>query len=202
MKTIILFLLCLFSTGYAKSFKGANDYGLLLDEQRFTTHCKPFEYKNNMIYINGHESLSCADTQELLIRSYNQIASFISNYLHKVVNDDLAYNVIYIRVVTLAELNNQENFSNTEQKCMYNFKCDSGAYFGRTFYAEYTNNFNVYVVDGDYTGNYSQYSFVPTFKHELMHVILNKYALNSNLTQIEEHKLIYDFLEWIITNSE
>lgn len=202
MKNIILLLCLIFpAISQGKSMTMFNDAGNLLDNNKFAVRCAQFSYKQDIIYVYGHEPLSCIEVNELYIKTHNQIDNFIIHYLHKPAKS-IASKIINIRILTLAELNDPDNFSGTDKKCMYDFKCSTGAYFGRTFYSPYSNVINVYVVYGNYKGYYSQYSFISTFKHELVHAILNKCGLNYNLSDKEEHKIVYAFLEWAKTHSE
>jgi len=196
VKKNVLALLLLSSIGHAKPTPGLNDYGVLLSPGRFTTHCVINDpgvsgSSTANAYTNGQ--ISCSELQHLYTEIYTQAREYLTTRYKYDFNSPAPTKSLSLRILTLAELNNPDNFSQTNPKCMYNVKCDTGAYFGRTFYADTSSNINVYVVHNALTG---KYSFVSTLKHELMHAILYRYRWNYLLGESKEHALIDKFLVW------
>lgn len=192
MKKTILALLLLSTTVYAE---GLNDYGELLNSAKFSTHCVVSDpgisgSKKIDVYSNGQ--ISCIDIQTLYSEAYNQIYNFFSlaGFDFTKNNDPKSLN---LRIVTLADLNNPTNFSMTDKRCMFDAGCESGAYFGRTFYSNASSNINTYIVYSTIKG---KYSFKSTLKHELVHDILYRYRWNRSMDEATEHKLIDRFILW------
>jgi len=191
--TLILFLQ--FGAAYAKPIAGLNDYGVLLSPSKFSNHCiitDPGLSGSSTIDVYSHGQVDCNTVQKLYSDTYTHAREFLSSVYNYNLNSPAAAKTLVLRILTQAELNNPDNFSQTDKKCMYN-RCDSGVYYGRTFYAETSSNINVYVVYNSLTG---KYSFVSTLKHELMHAILYRYRWTYLLGNNEEHALIDKFLAW------
>ncbi len=194
-KAIILFILLLSNKTNANEL---NDYGNLLAYNKFSEHCNVTDIGLSggpTIQIYAHGQVGCDKLQKLYTDTYAHIYKFLgfNNY-------DLTQTIgpknIVLHILTLAELNNPENFSQTDKRCMYDIKCDSGAFFGRTFYSDHSSNINVYVVYPEQHPPSWKYSFESSIKHELMHVILYRYRLNRFMSDNSEHKLIDKFLIW------
>lgn len=185
---ILLILMLLSNTLLARPVVGLNDYGELLDHGKFSVNCV-YNIENLNVYSNNQ--LSCIDIQKIYIETYSKVNNYLS-LLKYDLKEKKKYK-INIRIVSLEQLNNINNFSKTDKRCMYNIKCDSGAFLGRTFYSELSDNINIYVVYGNF-GVYKQYSFERIFKHELLHAMIFKYGLNNKLSDKQEHKIINNFL--------
>lgn len=194
MKKALVVLFLLIGTANAKPMPGLNDYGELISPNKFSTHCIVNDPgisggATATVYSNGQ--VSCERIQHLYTEVYRLARDFLSAKKYDLSRSAPAKQLT-LRILTLAELNNPENFSQTDKRCMYNSNCASGAYFGRTFYADTSYNINAYVV---YSSVGGKYSFISTLKHELMHAILYRYQWNILLGN-EEHVLIDNFLEW------
>jgi len=199
MKYIILVFILLSNIATAKSIVYQDDHGRLLLPNKFSTSCiinDPGISGSSIINAYSNGQVNCSEIQEL----YSDIYTHAREYLTVVRKYDftkvLPSNTLSLRILTLAELNNPDNFSQTDDKCMYNAMCNSGAYFGRIFYPESSSNINVYVVYHSGKVPNSRYSFISNIKHELMHAILYRYRWNYILSDSEEHALIDDFLRW------
>lgn len=194
MKKSLLALFLVASTAHAKPIAGLNDYGVLLTPGRFSTHCvvnDPGISGSPTINAYSNGQVDCNTMQGLYADVYTQVREYLFAHNYDLTQPAIT-KTLSLRIITLAELNDPDNFSQTDAKCMYNDKCASGAYFGRTFYSDSSSNINVYVV---YSSAGGRYSFVSTLKHELMHAILYRYRWNLILKN-NEHALIYRFLAW------
>ena len=195
MKKLLLALLLLPGLAYAKPIVGLNDYGELLSSDKFSTHCiidDPGITGNPTINAYSHGQVDCKQIQKLYSDTYTHARDFLSSVYKFDFTKSAKIKTLSLRILTLAELNNPDNFSQTDKLCMYNAHCNSGAFFGRTFFADTSSNINVYVVHSSVSG---KYSFVSTLKHELMHAILYRYRWNY-LNDDDEHALIDKFLAW------
>lgn len=174
-----------------------NDYGVFIAESKFDYKCvikDPGLSGSEQAIIYYNEYMSCHVLEKLYIDTYKELTTFLAQYNY--INVYNTQKHITIRILTIAELNNPDNFSGTEKTCMNGrtSKCKNGVYVGRTFYSPVSNNINVYVTYNLYR---DQYGFVPTMKHELMHAILYRYGLHERFDNIQEHSLIIEFLDWI-----
>lgn len=200
MKKCILALFLLGATANAKPVPGLNDYGELLSSDKFSEHCiisDPGISGSDItdVYTNGQ--VSCAAIQKLYSDTYIHARMFFTELKYDF-EQPTPVKTINLRILTLAQLNNPDNFSGTDSKCMSNPWCYSGAFYGRTFYSPDSSNINVYVVYPRTRVDW-KFSFASTLKHELLHAILYRYQWNLLLGE-EEHKLINRFLEWEKTN--
>lgn len=196
MKKALLALFLLGSTAHAKPVPGLYDYGELLSPDKFSEHCvisDPGISGSAKIDAYTHGQVSCDKLQALYGDIYVQAHAYLDS-LHYSFSSKAPSYTIHLRVLTLAELNDPDNFAETNRHCMYNAKCRTGAYFGRTFYSPASSNINVYVVYPETQVDW-KFSFVSSIKHELMHAILYRYRWNILLGN-EEHTLIDNFLEW------
>jgi len=195
VRKAVLALFLLASTAEAKSVPGINDYGQLLAPEKYSDYCiikDPGVSGSITIDAYTHGQVTCDKLQSIYSDAYVQIRAYLTS-----LNYDFSLpaprKTLHLRILTLAELNEPDNFSQTDRRCMYDVKCSSGAFFGRTFYSEQSSNINIYVV-------YLQspvawkFSFTSTIRHELMHAILYRYRWNIFLKN--EHELINNFLEW------
>lgn len=201
MKRVVLALFLLACTTRANAGEQdpvVHDYGKLRDAAMFSTHCvltDPGISGSPTVDAYSHGQVDCPTLQKL----YNTAYMDAREYLTKVRKYDFTHNApvktLRLRVLTLAEINNPANFAPTDSQCMYS-ECDSGAYFGMTFYAPYSSNINVYVAYPKRSHVDWKHSFESNIKHELMHAILYRYQWNYLFRPSEEHALINRFLEW------
>lgn len=185
-----IFCAILFFSSFV-SAQELNDYGTLLNQESFSNHCN-IKYSDLNMNIYSHSS--CDSVEKLFIETYIHIKDFLQKNNYKLIIDKN----ITIRIITLAEMNNPNRFSLTDKKCMYDVNCNSGAYFGRTFYTELSSNINIYVVFTNLISNKSKYGFGNTFKHELMHALLSSSNCFFNMKQ--QHAFIDSFLKYEIKN--
>lgn len=197
MKKIILIFLLLLNTGFSGPMQ-INDYGNLLSPDKFTTHCTIYDPGiSGSITIEAYSNgqISCVKLQELYSEIYIHANVFLGAQKYDTAKRGQSKTLV-LRILTLAELNDPKNFSQTDKQCMHNIRCDSGAYFGRTFYSDASSNINVYVVYPESVPPSWKYSFTSNIKHELMHVILYRYQWTYFLSRDTEHALIDKFLVW------
>lgn len=197
MKKTILALFLLVSTVHAKPINGLHDYGELLSDSKFSTHCEindPGISGNRTVDVYANGQISCASFQDAFIKTYSQILKYLSQ-LNYDLKSPAMIKTLKIRVLNLSQMNDPNNFAETDAKCMYNSKCETGAYYGRSFFADSSSNINVYVVYPRTNVDW-KFSFSSTLKHELMHVILYRHHWNYMLFGDAEHKLIDRYLEW------
>lgn len=196
MKKVVLALILLASTANAKPVPGLYDYGELLSTDKFSQHCAIFDpgiSGSSTIDAYTHGQISCDKLQTLYTDVYAQVRAYL-DFAHYTLSSKAPIYTVHLRILTLAELNDPNNFAETDQRCMYNAKCRTGAYFGRTFYSPASSNINIYVVYPETQVDW-KYSFVSSIKHELMHAILYRYRWSIVLGG-EEHALIDKFLKW------
>lgn len=196
IRKIILLIFIPLSAGANQNI-GLNDYGVFIDSSNFKQHCRLLDEGlsgKDTFEIYSNEKINCNRIQNIYNETYFQILNFLSvnNYS---INKTIPYNIV-IRILTISQLNNPNNFAGTESACMRGFvkDCKDGVFVGRTFYGKNSSNINIYVTDNNLG---SRYSFFPTIKHELMHAILYIYGLHSFLSEKEEHMLISKFLDSI-----
>lgn len=198
VKRTVLALFLLLGTAQAKQKPGLNDYGTFLGPNKFKAHCvisDPGISGKPTVDVYTHGQIDCQRLQKFVNQAYIDSRNFLEHEGYVFFNNARVRNLT-IRLLTLAELNNPENFSNTDKACMRDVDCESGAYFGRTFYEDGSYNINVYIAYKQLSGRYAKYSFLPTFKHELMHVILYRYKWHYSMDEKDEHALINRFLSW------
>lgn len=196
-KKWILVLFLLPNIVWAKSV-GLSDYGKLLSKDKFSTHClisDPGISGSDIVSAYSNGQITCGELQKLYSVTYFDMQNFLIFKKHDFTKAPISRTLV-LRVLTLAELNDPDNFSQTDSRCMYNIKCESGAFFGRTFYSDASSNINVYVTYPKQRPSSWKYSFVSSIKHELMHVILYRYGWNYPLNSKAEHALIDEFLLW------
>ncbi len=196
MKRSLLALLLLTSVAHAEP----GDHGTFFDSSKFETHCvinDPGVSGSSTTDVYTHGQIACNKIQELYDEAYVGSRNFLEHAGY-VFPASMRTRNVTVRILTLAELNNPDNFSNTDKACMRSFDCDSGAYFGRTFYEDSSYNINVYIAYKQLTGKYIKYSFVSTLRHEVMHAILYRYRWHYSMDDKDEHILIDKFLIWMI----
>lgn len=184
----------------AKPMPGLNDYGNLIDPAKFSSHCPLADpgisgSATTLAYTRGE--VSCTDLQALYDATYRDAKEFLSTEMHYNISNKPSPKKLVLRVLRLDELNNPDNFSGTDRRCMFNPRCSSGGYYGRTFWADDTTNINSYVVFSRLKGIHKPYDFESSVRHELMHVLLRVQLLSLVLDDTEEHTLIARFLHWI-----
>ena len=150
---------------------------------------------SNTIDAYSSGQVDCGTLQELYTEAYTQARVYLSTVQKYDFSQHAPAKTLHLRILTLADLNNPDNFSETDSQCMYNIRCASGAYFGRTFTSPASSNINVYVVYPETKSIKWKFSFPSTIKHELMHAILYRYQWNILLGD-KEHALVDKFLEW------
>jgi hypothetical protein len=198
MKKLLLLLLFICNSVYGQSLPRtkSNDYGKLKSDTYFISRCliEDQRISNKVVYVYTHEQVSCGAIKKLYFSSYTHIYHYLTKIKKYNLTSFINKPVIF-RIITLAELNNPNNFAQTDAQCMYNMDCLSGAYFGRTFFGG--PDINIYVVYSNVAG---PFSFISSFKHELFHLIMYDYY--PNIAYSEEHKLIADFLSRKELNGE
>lgn len=188
MKKLILVLVLLPCIVYGKPIIGLNDYGELLSPKKFSVHCKIEDpgisgYAVIDVYSNGQ--IECKTLQKNYFLTYVHMHDFLIFNKYDF-TPSVSPKILTLRIVTLAELNNPNNFSQTDKRCMYNIRCESGAFFGRTFYSITSSNINIYVVYHEENIHW-RYSFASSMDHELMHAILYRYQWSHFLSGDAEH---------------
>lgn len=153
---------------------------------------------NNVdLYTNGQSSPE--EIAYIYSQTYYAAKTFLKAKRNYVLDGSATIKHIDIKVLTIAQLNDPDNFADTEKECMY--KPDrpaGGCYVGRTFYGKYSGYITVYVAHSKLTGIYSDFRYV--LSHELLHSILYRYGWHYNMTEPVEHKLVYSFLYWLEEN--
>lgn len=190
MLKLVLALMFIASIVSAKPIKGLHDYGVFLSNKQFDTKC--FIKDNGLSgtdYINvyNRNEISCEQLQQLFNSSYIKIKKFFAK--NGISNSRKTIKKINIRILTQAELNNPNNFADTEYGCMdvIGYKCVNGIYMGRTFFHKKSGLINVYIVFND--------NFYATFRHEIIHTMLYMNDGYLLMPDNKQHKLINNFIK-------
>lgn len=176
-----------------------NDYGSFIDSRHFSTYCLLRDRGltgSPTADAYTRDEVSCAELQALFAETFQLAREFLTTEMHYGLSDRPTPKRLALRILKLDELNSRQHFSLTDDACGRNPSCSSGAYFGRTFYADESPTINAYVVFSRHRAIRKPYDFESSVRHELMHVLLRVQRLSYLLDDKEEHALIARFLHW------
>jgi hypothetical protein len=197
MKRLLsLFILLFSSLTYAEEF---HDYGKLISYNSFKYHDTISDNVgmtgDTVFYVWSNDLESIQVVKNMWIKVFEKEKNYLSK---KYRFENSAPKHLVIRIITLAQLNDPNNFADTDAICMQGPSTQCGnLYLGRTFYSGSFAIVNMYIATTDFGG---KYGYIGTLYHETMHFLIYRYGIYNKLSSKSEHNLISRFLDTVFND--